>query len=656
MTSYHKRPARRTSEGHDAWFRLGLFGDSRSGKTVYLASLQLVAEAGGLAEGVGLRPGTPASGRYLGERVAYLRDGKWPPGTLDSTEVVLLLDRKTQTIVMNTADFKGGDFGRAFYAGDEGETRDFIHSLYGRCNAYLFLVDPGALKSASLPSATRIDQDQRERCIQSIVIALGMLKNTLIPFHKPVAIAFTKTDLHPDVTADPEAFARKHLAQADDYLRRFAPSRRFFAISATGNIGMTPDGPSEPLKPSGLLDPILWCAEQHRVWIKKRNLVAFICCFLTLMAGYGILLHHNAKYIRSIDQEAKTANYDELTKLFSETRTLEGLNSYTLTHPIKKTRLRQDIADQAEAWRKKYDWEPREDPTTHGIRTAEDWSTIFDQITHFAADFSGTENPSHLDTWINDQKEKLAMRLADAIKNAAHEGNEQQYDELVGEYGPIATKSANVRLAEARAELGRSILHNELRPIWDIRRNSPEDRKSVRGHCQTAEDVVQKWLLPEDERSVIYLRTVRRAYDRDQGCQFSIQLSADTDRPLNSLTIQVNGTNFAPPRGKTPMDPLDDNMYGFAIDGNVDSLSLRSNSAISIWIENNGFRNHHGNWNGTMNDLLTSGSASFPATAFIAGTDTYRVKVINSNDLSSVIKDNEDMPKLEAELFEAKHE
>jgi len=52
----------------------------------------------------------------------------------------------------------------------------------------------------------------------------------------------------------------------------------------------------------------------------------------------------------------------------------------------------------------------------------------------------------------------------------------------------------------------------------------------------------------------------------------------------------------------------------------------------------------------------TNGSASFPATTFLGETDTYSVKVINTDEVTSVIKDNEDMPKLEAELFEAKHE
>jgi hypothetical protein len=98
-------------------FRLGLFGDTRAGKTVYLSALQWMAEEGLLPEGHNLRPDGPETARYLGSRVAALRSGQWPAGTVGNNEVCLLLDTPAETLAIRTTDFRGGDFGKAFFEG-----------------------------------------------------------------------------------------------------------------------------------------------------------------------------------------------------------------------------------------------------------------------------------------------------------------------------------------------------------------------------------------------------------------------------------------------------------------------------------------------------------------------------------------------------------
>ena len=52
-------------------FRLGLFGDTRSGKTMYLTALYWSAQEG---------------------RLAMVRAGQWPPGDLDTEPVRLLAE------------------------------------------------------------------------------------------------------------------------------------------------------------------------------------------------------------------------------------------------------------------------------------------------------------------------------------------------------------------------------------------------------------------------------------------------------------------------------------------------------------------------------------------------------------------------------------
>src|ERR1700676_1814248 len=102
--------------------RVGIFGATRAGKTVYLTTLYWLAQKGLLPPGVhGLRPLGPESVEYLGQRYAQLEAGQWPMGNVDSHRIALELDVGNKGLTLSTNDFRGGDFTSAFYSSDPQE-------------------------------------------------------------------------------------------------------------------------------------------------------------------------------------------------------------------------------------------------------------------------------------------------------------------------------------------------------------------------------------------------------------------------------------------------------------------------------------------------------------------------------------------------------
>ena len=111
-------PSREESRSRSQ-LRLGLFGATRSGKTVYLTTLYWIAKQGRLPEKISsLLPGDSNSAKYLGERYAMVEAGEWPAGNLDSRQIVLDVSFKSKVVTLATNDFRGGDFTAAFYSDD----------------------------------------------------------------------------------------------------------------------------------------------------------------------------------------------------------------------------------------------------------------------------------------------------------------------------------------------------------------------------------------------------------------------------------------------------------------------------------------------------------------------------------------------------------
>ena len=177
--------------------RVGIFGATRAGKTVYLTSLYWLAQKGRLPPGVhGLRPVGAESAEYLGQRFAQLEAGRWPMGNVDSHPLTLELDVGNKTLTLATNDFRGGDFTSAFYSSEPEEKQRaerFVRELFAGCSAYLFLVDCGDLRAAEDGGLEQqATAAQRRGAIET---TLSLLRRSAWGFrtlHHPVAIVFTK--------------------------------------------------------------------------------------------------------------------------------------------------------------------------------------------------------------------------------------------------------------------------------------------------------------------------------------------------------------------------------------------------------------------------------------------------------------------------------
>jgi hypothetical protein len=643
------------SEGNESWFRLGLFGDTRSGKTMFLAGLQCAAESGQLASDVGLRAANPKSAQYLGSRVAQLRAGQWPPGTLDAQDVTLLVDKGTKTIAIHAADFKGGDFARAFYDGEIAQTHHFLRRLFNPCHAYLFLVDPGPLKAASLLTATAADQEQRERYIQSLVIAIGKLQSWNPLFHRPVAIAFTKTDQHPDVADDPAGFAARYLNQIENYLRRYAPVHRYFAVSATGSIQFGHNGPCEPLKPRGLLEPIFWCAEHHAGRTRLLKWILGSLAAAALLALYIALYCHNAREITVIRRNLTGDNYADLTELFRETRSFEGWSLYALTHPTERVKIRQDISNAAEMLKQK-EWEQRRDPSSKLPKSVDDYEKILAEVLRFEADFGGTENAARLGIEIAMDGHTLADQYLSQLRSAADDGNEKTFEEARKQYIAVATEPDKEELTKYSIALGQKRAENEMRNVWDIRENNKLDRPRILGHCQIGEDIVKKYGVPDTSLVVEYLTVVRRAYERGDGkYRLRLKLSTDKDRHLGWWKLDAGEAGSEEYRQDTAPQPDGDGDYLFTVEALVDPIAINLESTVTVAVENKGFRDHFGSWSGALGALEEDAGEKFDATVRGGTSETYSVAVQDDDhELQAILSDNEKMSDLEKRLFEDK--
>ncbi len=345
-----------SEQPHRSKIRLGLFGATRSGKTVYLTTLYWQSKKGLLPKGiVGLLPADRESAKYLGERYAMVEAGQWPAGNLDSQTVALEISLKYRVIKLTTNDFRGGDFTSAFYSNDPAtkeRAEQFVRNLFHGCSAYMFLVDCSDIRTA-LENRSDLDSQQiatdRGGAIETTLNILRRKTWGLRVFHHPVAVVFTKGDLHPECMADPEAYAKQHLRPTWDYLHQHARrNHRFFAISSTGEVPPGREGPPLPLQPSkNFFEPILWCVDRNRrrsriLW---RSVAAV--CLAVLVALWIVLFLRNDHQLGNVKEEIAVAQDDHLQELYLQVQGWNGLR-FLLTHPGSLTRLCQEIVGEAE--------------------------------------------------------------------------------------------------------------------------------------------------------------------------------------------------------------------------------------------------------------------------------------------------------------------
>jgi len=634
-------------------FRLGLFGDTRSGKTMYLTALDWLAKEGPIPEGVNVRPGDPESARYLGDRVAMIRNGQWPPPSADDSDLNLLIEYKDQCVALYTTDFRGGDFKTAFYKGSSTDCIAFVRRLLGNRHAYVFLVDPGQLEQ--LP-------DEKS---SSVVLALENIRpkgKKWVQRHRPVAIVFTKCDQHPDVTADPEDFARRHMKQTYTYLKNNARWHKFFAVSSIGTAGVGDSGPVGPIRPQGIMDPLLWCAESHRQRGGFWRRVGYTVVAILILALYGWLYIGNDRQLSAIERQIAASNPEQTHGLYEQIRETHGWTPYVLTHPYERYRVGADIVTAAENPLKR-DLDQRSDAAGK-LRTVQDFQAAREQIHQFTDWYPDTEQSHRYSDWLIKQKAALAGMIVAKLTPLAQGGNEDEFNKIwKDEYSVVATPDGDTKVTELKLVLNRSIVLNQLQSMWA--RTHPAggaDLDDVRAGCKSCEETLSRHPLPESELGIIYLRLVRRVYDDlsnmpEQTVTLWIESSNNADIAWD---IKLNDKAKSKTSGWQPMMQTGvANWFKQSCTVTVKLSDLAKPIKTSIWIEEYHYFPKRNRYIGiedsdSFRELVVNGELTPPG-----GNSDYKVKCAFADTrdqeawarLRNVLNDFKKMKGMEDDLF-----
>jgi hypothetical protein len=519
---------RRTESPGDAAkpsrFRLGLFGDTRSGKTMYFAALHDITDRGQLPSNVNIKPKPGACLGYLNGRVAMIRSGQWPPGTIDVAPIDLVIDYAEQTYDLHSKDFKGGDFPNLADPKNKEEFNRFVDHLFEGCSAYVFLVDPGILKNSkhsSSQSELTLQQKKEieEEALRVTTALAAAMEQTRCTgrvshlFHRPIAIVFTKCDLHPDVMADPERYAATHLETVRRHLSTHAPKRhRFFAISSTGALSDGAVGPPVPVVPQRLTEPLTWCIDEHR---KRQNVVkrfAIGAVFVLLAAGYALLYSNNYRQISDIRSEISTSADRDLPDLFHRATSLNRSVWTRPTHPYETERLRQEIAGEA---RRRMNEDISKHVDANGDLRELDYYDHFDaKVKDFAQSYPGTADTDDLRIWLKNQRSQLAKRTVEELEKLAEAASETAFYEMLQKYTRnIALPEFEERVKAATAALNKHVNRGLVSLLRDQRLTKPREIGVIRETLQKLENDIDQRRLPENDLQVKYVRKVRVLYD-----------------------------------------------------------------------------------------------------------------------------------------------
>ncbi len=565
-------------------FQLGLFGETRSGKTVYLTTLTWLAAHGQLPPGVlGLRPGDRHSAGYLSERLAMLEAGQWPKGNLDSHPISLLIDRAGKTIELRTNDFKGGDFTAAFCSDDPQDrerAEKFVQQLFAGSSAYIFLVDADDIRDAVENRTDLAAQTAVAKQAGAVETTLEILRNRaggISLFHPPVAVVFTKADRHPQALEDPAAYAKQHLRPTWDYLQRHARGRhQFFAISCTGDMPLDAENPPVPLQPTpGFLSPILWSADVHRRRIKALARALTAAVLVALVLAFGWLWFDNSRSVAELRDNLAQANQQELADRFHQARQLESSPRFWPTIGLV------DIAPVPTEMSREADRRltaslaGRRDANGH-LRTADDVSAADTEVRQMAQDYAGTEPAQRWSQWFESERGMLGHRIVEQLEKFAAAGNERSFDELAKQYRAVATPELDESMQKARRTLDEHVVTDRIRALWRLVDTDPNEIDAIREQCTLAEDMIAH--RPTRDKDKQFVQTVRKVYDdlKTNGPLVPLRLeliSDKADRLKWTVTLdgvqKLNHIDWADPL------PLPKQRFQFAL-GSVDIDLLKS--------------------------------------------------------------------------------
>jgi hypothetical protein len=591
--------------GRRSKVRLGLFGATRAGKTVFLTTLYWLSKKGQLpAEVRGVLPADPESAGYLGERYAMLEAGQWPRGNVTSHRVTLEISLATEIITLATNDFRGGDFTAAFYSEDpshQQQAQDFVRQLFAGCSAYVFLIDCSDVNAAENQGALDDHAGLAQRT-GAVETALNILRRDAWGFrllHRPVAVVFTKADQQPECLADAEGYAKRNLRPTWDYLRQHASSgHRFFAVTSTGSM---PQGssapPPAPLKPSeNFLEPILWCSRLHERRVRFLRLGA-AAIFLTLLAcAWGSLFVANRHALADLAAEAHQAPEDQLPRLYGKARQWNGSPRFALTQPGAALPLSQAIVNEAEQ-RLHHAIDGRLD-STGNIRTIDDYTKVAARVDQFAIAFPNTENEIRLKSWIQTERLRLGQQVARDLASAARTANEHQFEQLRHDYDQVAAAALDPQVAEAARLLKDQLLHEPVKQLWLAVTYQQDDIDPIRQRCSEAESMLNSY--PENTQYSQYVQAVRELYDRlkrepTASLEFQIRTKAEfkarwwfeidgVDRAKSDAVlaaVKLNSGEYQLHGGKTEIDLLATRAVRVALNVHDWKLTSWSNSHLT---------------------------------------------------------------------------
>jgi len=490
-------------------FRLGLFGDTRSGKTVYLAALQWAAKHRALPERVvDIRAADDATAEYIEHQVATIESGEWPPGTLNENSLCLLVDLANGgTLAIETRDFKGGSFGDA--------PAGFL-ATYGRCSAYVFLVDPGIIPGYGVADPKIEDREMAARQLGKVIPALELLRRRSWGwpgFHPPVAVVFTKGDRYPEAMRYPREFAEKHAPQISQYLRTHAPHRhKFFAVSSTGPLPEGDGRPPAQLMPEGIVEPILWCHEAKKR-VTRFFWRAMVAVFVMVVVGSWVVLRlDNAKDISAVRKGLPTNTDVEVHEQYKRIRNWQGLSLFALTHPWERQRLLVEVLDEA---MKRAEEQARSAPRLAGkLTSAEHYRDAERVVREFKDRYQGTGHADRLDQWLRTQKNNVTATLIKQLHEAAKAGNESRFNELAREYQQIASLSDRPFL-DVKTTLEVVLIEEKAKRVWLAHKERPGDVTEIRMRCTDAEKELERRPLGDRHTPKYreFIRLVRQTYD-----------------------------------------------------------------------------------------------------------------------------------------------
>ena len=501
-------------------FRLGLFGDTRSGKTMYLTALYEAAQSGTLPPRVNLTPEPGSSLAHLHDRLSRIRAGQWPPGDLDVEPIELRLDYQGDCYQLRTKDFKGGDFGDLADPKSKLDFERFIAELFDGCSAYVFLVDPGVLIRAEEPGLSQHEAYRRRleslRVTTAIEAALEKLRRantTSHLFHRPVAVVFTKCDMYPEVKSRPDQFARRFMNPVCNYLQEHCPKRhKFFAASSTGPI---PNGeahaPPSRLQSDGILTPLLWCVDQHRNRhrVLKWTLIAVAVALLLL--SYGGFHWRNAAVLETMRREIGSAEDGRLAELFMEATQQTDNFAMSLTHPHERERVRQSVAEEA---KRRFDnFADKRVAAATGPKTIADFKELALATEEFQTRYRGAAQAGDTRTAFELWRRQLTDRYVVELEALARDGKEEAFNRALSAYREIGADDKTSRVQAAQDELGRKVTRGKLQLLFHARIDKPSDVENIRRLCRDAEEEIRRLKLGSATQEAQYVNQVRDFYD-----------------------------------------------------------------------------------------------------------------------------------------------